>query len=269
MLFGKRLTSMLKITLILTILVFLSTDFVENSHTRVRTIKAAVVDSQGTDYLEMTIWEELINNWRSYGCIQVFIDYASLNKDEITYEDIAATEANLLIISVAGIPYEFTDSEIGAIKQYVKEGHGIIITYDSFEGKNAKLAPLVGFSDTIALGLKAPSTISFDLSKGEGLHAIFRDVSNPYVSGVSYMTATYYQSPWPVTTGKIVASTLSASGLIWVEGVIVMNKAKTFRGVYFPHYIEDSKIGSNQYDKQVFYNAMLWVSRIPNPPTKE
>ena len=55
------------------------------------------------------------NEWYLFGNTMVSIDYTTLNKEGITYEDIAATEADVLIISCAADPYlgwEFTDSEI-------------------------------------------------------------------------------------------------------------------------------------------------------------
>jgi len=44
------------------------------------------------------------------------------------------------------------------------------------------------------------------------------------------------------------------------EVVIVANERESYRGVFFSRYIEDQLDGSSQFDKQVFYNAMLWVS---------
>jgi hypothetical protein len=223
-------------------------------------VNAAVVDSQGTDNLSQTIWVELNTNWINYGPTQVIIDYTSLNKENITYSDIAATGADILIISVAG-PYvhEYTQAEVDAITQYVEEGHGIIITYFSLEATNSGLAPLVGLEDPPLLGTNTFSGISYTLIVPND--PIFKDVTDPYDSGVPYMnTPGIYPTPWPVTTGEIIANALAMTGPYMKEGVIIKNEVATHRGVYFAHYIEDQSAGSNQEDKQTFYNAMIWAA---------
>jgi hypothetical protein len=48
--------------------------------------------------------------------------------------------------------------------------------------------------------------------------------------------------------------------------MIVANEGDTYRGLYFPHHIEDKMYGSNQQDMQVFYNGLLWTS-VPEPAT--
>lgn len=228
-------------------------------------IRAAVVDSQGNEYYYLTIWNELNRNWAHYGEIEVNIDYASLYGG-ITYQDIVAASADLLIVSSAGPGYEYTSEEISAIKRYVEEGHGIIITYYSFwRGHNSKLAPLVGLNETTNLGTLTFDTLSFDLLMKE--HQMFERVSNPYVSGIHFMCTPFAGSWAPyITTGQVVARCLAYSGNFQREGIIIVNQGETYRGVYFPHFIEDKYDGSNELDIQVFYNAMLWASaEAPSP----
>jgi len=63
--------------------------------TRSEPVKAFVLDSWGTDY-NTSAWQYINSNFTD-----VIIDYSVLNKHSITYEDIAETEADVLIISDA------------------------------------------------------------------------------------------------------------------------------------------------------------------------
>ena len=222
-------------------------------------INAVVVDSQGTDSLSQTIWTELNTNWSTYGPTQVVIDYTTLNMEGITYNDIAATGADILIISCAG-PYahEYTLNEVAAINQYVTEGHGIIITYYSLSKNNSGLADLVGVDPNNTLGTNYFSQgISFDLL--DPTHPVFTNINDPYDSGLIYMcTPGAHPMTWPLTTGVMIGSAVAWTGL-WKEGAVVKNEGANHRGIYFSHYIEDESAGSNKNDKQAFYNAMLWV----------
>ena len=117
-------------------------------------INAVVFDSWGTDYSIYSIFDELNEEWYKYGDYLVNIDYKSLNKEDITYQDILESKADVLIISDAwdnsqytGNNWEYSDNEIEAIKKYVNEGHGIIATSGTFSElvkNNMKLAPLFG-----------------------------------------------------------------------------------------------------------------------------
>jgi hypothetical protein len=82
-------------------------------------VKAVVLHSAGNVYGDIiTNWQVLTNEWYLFGDVMVYIDYTTLNKEGITYDDIVATEADVLIISCAYNPYagwQFTDHEIEAI----------------------------------------------------------------------------------------------------------------------------------------------------------
>src|SRR3989304_8537500 len=113
----------------------------------------------------------------------VYIDYATLKKDDISYEDIAATGADVLIISSAsdsGMGWQFTDSEIEAITRYVREGQGLIATAGTLYNwvpNNNKLAPLFGLNETIMWG----STGTDLLHLVNRTHPIFANVPDPLV----------------------------------------------------------------------------------------
>ena len=82
-------------------------------------MKVVVLHSAGNVVSNViTNWQVLNNQWYLFGDTVTYIDYTTLNKEGITYEYIASTEADVLVISCAFDPYsgwEFTDSEIDAI----------------------------------------------------------------------------------------------------------------------------------------------------------
>lgn len=229
-------------------------------------VRAAVVRSQGTHSPDTTIWREMNTGWSDFGNVPVEIDYTSLSGDNLTLQKIEATNADVLILSVPGSYFTYTDVEIDAIIDYVEAGHGIILTYFSSDGNKGRLAPLLGLSESISLGTNTfLDGILFDLLDPE--HPLFVGVSEPYSTGVPYMA---WPGPdgttWPLTTGQAVAETWSLAGPVLRHGMIVANEGDTYRGLYFPHYIEDKEAGSNQQDMQVFYNGLLWTA-VPEPGT--
>lgn len=147
-------------------------------------VKAVVLHSSGNvDSDAITNWQELNNNWELFGDRMIYVDYATLNKDDITYLDIANTEADVLIISCAYDPtvgWQFTESEIDAISRYVLEGHGLIATAGTFYygvPDNNGLAPLFGLNRTTTWS--AATTDLLHLTNST--HPVFTDVPNPLV----------------------------------------------------------------------------------------
>lgn len=227
-------------------------------------INVVILDSQGTWDLELTNWEFLNEHWDSFGDTPVEIDFTSFEHFDapapldFDYEDIAATGADVVVISTASqFAFEYTQEEVDAVTQYVAEGHGIIITYQSLEGTNSGLAPLVGLDEDISLETNTFEPLEFEMTQD---HPIFQGVDDPYATGVNFMaTPGVAPASWPVTTGEIVASVDGTTLPVVKQGAIVVNETDTYRGVYFPHYLENMSGGSNDIDAKVFYNALVWT----------
>jgi thermitase len=221
-------------------------------------VKAVVLHSAGNVYGEIiTNWQTLNNEWYLFGGKMVYIDYQTLNKDDITYADIAATEADVLIISCAYDPYagwQFTDSEIEAITEYVHEGHGLIATAGTFYyavPNNNKLAPLFGLDESINWG----STGTDLLHLVDQTHPVLAGVPNPLVFP-QVGTALPSDGRWDsneLKGGKYIAlghyresAVVTCRGLVyispWLEGV----------PPYYHHHL------------QLLYNAIVW-SRYQKP----
>ena len=219
-------------------------------------VKAVVLHSAGNVISEIiTNWQTITNEWYLFGGTMVYIDYTTLNKHSITYEDIVASEADVLIISCASDPsWQFTDSEVEAIERYVYEGHGLIATSGTFYEQvpnNNKLAPLFGLDETIRW-----STAGTDLLHLlNTTHPIFSNVPNPLVFppvpdvipsdgrwdsnelvGGKYLALGHYQE----------SAIVSFRGLVYISPVLE---------VIPPYY---------QHHLQLFYNAIVW-SRYQKP----
>jgi len=222
-------------------------------------VKAAVLRSQGTQFTIGT-WQYLNSTWPQFGNTPVQIDYWSLAAYHWTYDKIAATGANVLILSCPGYNMYFPE-EIEAVRQYVEAGHGLIITYGNFRSEDRALAPLVGLSTLNILG----TGTAIDPIQIEPLapdHALFRGLAGPYVSGTRYLASpwSWWRDPWILDGGSTLATIPALAMPPGPEVAIVANEGERYRGVYFSYYIETG----NQQDMQVLYNAILWA---PEPGT--
>jgi hypothetical protein len=207
-------------------------------------IKAVVLDSYGTDF-NISTWEKLNSKWYQYGDTLIHIDYTTLNINDITYSDIAATNADVLVISCAYM-WEFTDSEIDAITHYVLEGHGLIATAGTFYlgvPNNNKLAQLFGLSDAITWD--ATGTDSLDIL--ELTHPLFANIPNPYT--MPYR-GTAIPSDWAWDSNELVDGTYVALGDSLESAIVVRNGL-----VFISPWVENTPTND---DLQLLYNAITW-----------
>ena len=214
--------------------------------------KAFVLHSAGNIRDEaIASWQALNEEWNQFGTNMIYIDYTTLNKEDITYADITATGADVLIISCAYDRYagwEFTDSEIEAIQQYVHEGHGLIATagtlYDGAPNNN-KLAPLFGLNETTMW----TSTGIDLLHLVNASHPIFTSIPDPLVFP-QVANAVPYDGKWD--SNELVNGKYLALGH-YKEGAIV-----TYRGlVYISPWLEIIP-PYYQHHLQLLYNAIEW-----------
>jgi len=221
-------------------------------------VKAVVLHSAGNVYGDIiTNWQTLTNEWYLFGDTMVYIDYTTLNKEGITYEDIVATEADVLIISCASDPYagwQFTDSEIEAITQYVHEGHGLIATAGTLYymvPNNNKLAPLFGLNETIMW----TSTVTDLLHLQNTTHPIFANVPNPLVFP-KVETVLPYDGRWDsneLVGGKYLAlGHYEESAVVAYRGLVYISPWLEVIPPYYHHHL------------QLLYNAIIW-SRYQKP----
>jgi thermitase len=210
-------------------------------------LKVFVLRSAGTE-LVTDAWDALNNNWQEFGSQFIYIDYTTLDKDNITYSDLKATAADVLIISCAFM-WEYSDSEIAAIERYVYEGHGFIATAGTFSynvPNNTKFAPLLGINGSNPNWNEA-STDLLDLL--QPAHPLFAGVPNPYTMP-SVGTALPYDGAW--SSNELAGGTYVALGR-FNESAIV-----TYRGlVYISPWLEEIP-DYYKFNLQILYNAMIW-----------
>jgi uncharacterized membrane protein len=208
-------------------------------------LNVVIVDSWGTDFADEAPWDYINSNWIEFGSSPVLIDYTSLNKEDITYNDIVSTNADVLFISGA-YTHEFTDSEIEAISDYVLGGSGLVATSVTFfqnVPNNNKLAFLFGMRDDLSYDADFTPTLNLT----DPAHPLFVDVPNPYSTG-SQITSLPSDFSWDasdIIDGTYVAKSEDDMGaIITHKGV-----------VYISSWIEYQ---SNTDDMQLLYNAMTW-----------
>lgn len=227
----------------------------------IKPVKAAVFRSTGTVFLGMTIWPELNSNWSAYGNVPVQIDYDSLAGNDVTLGQLEDTGADVVILSNPAF-WTYKPAEMGALKQYIEAGHGLIISYGKFRSADHVLAPLVGLGMGNAYGTgTAIDPLQVELLQPE--HFFFEGIQQPYETGVRTVAYAPYGTPWTLDGGTVIGN-LRNEVVTPIPGIIT-NETPDFRGVYFSYYIEDAGGGSNAQDKQVFYNSLLWAAGLPEP----
>jgi subtilisin family serine protease len=216
-------------------------------------LKVFVLRSAGTQ-LTQSAWDTLNYNWKKFGNQLIYIDYTTLDKDNITYDDLNATGADVLILSCA-YTWEYADAEIEAIKQYVYEGHGFIATAGTFYAyvpNNNKFAPMFGLNESLS-GWGTTSTDLLDLLGPS--HPLFVNVPNPYTMP-SVGTSLPPDGTWSrneLDGGKYVAMGF------YNESAIVV-----YRGLVFISPWLEALPEQYFFNFQILYNAITW-SRYQKP----
>ncbi|MEA2090717.1 MAG: S8 family serine peptidase [Thermoproteota archaeon] len=221
-------------------------------------MKAFVLDSAGTEFADIiNTWQVLNTNWYQFGDEMIFIDYTTLNKEDITYEDLAATGADVLIISCAcdrWYGWEFTDSEIDAITRYIYEGHGLIATAGTFYQyvpNNNKLAPLFGLNETVTWYITSTDLLHIE----DPAHPLFTNIPNPYTFQ-RVVTALPSDERWD--SNELVGGEYLALGHFQESAIV------TYKGlVYISPYLEIIP-AYYHFHLQLLYNAITW-SRYKKP----
>lgn len=228
-------------------------------------VKAVVLDSWGTEF-RGNFFANLNDNWFDYGDYKMEIDYESFNQKEITYDLLKQSNPDVLIISNAwsdgsyfigwidGINWEFSDSEIQAIKQYVGEGYGLIITSGTLSTNspgnvenNMKLAPLVGIDENSdAFWAKYLDDSNFNIYYL--IHELFNNMSK-YTYG--HFVTNVGLNLSKEDPGDILARSYDNLSIITGHHYGLGNT------IYFANLVE---AGRND-DDHIFYNAILWTNK--------
>ncbi len=217
-------------------------------------IKVAVVQSWGT----VPVFDELNNNWETYGSIPLTIDTSLTGVSSFTYHDLVNTDADVLWISnPSGSGKEYSSAEIDAVAQYAGEGHSLLGTYRIFDGhSNLGLAPIFGLRQDIEYNTSViAANQAFDILVD---HPLFYDIPDPYVSeGWPYAQVPANDLRWDAGdfgVAQLLAQTNDGRGVItWYE-------TEQYHATYVSEMVE---YNGNPTDTQFLYNALT----VPEPGT--
>jgi thermitase len=215
-------------------------------------LKVFVLRSSGTQDTTDT-WDRLNYNWKQYGDQLIHIDYTTLDKDDIIYDDLKATDADVLILSCA-YAWPYTNEEIDAIKQYVYEGHGFIATAGTiYYGvpNNNKFAPMFGLTESMLWDVTGTDLMTL-LNPS---HPVLAGIPNPYTMP-AIQTSIPFDGAW--SSNELAGGTYIAMGY-YNESAIV-----TYQGLVFISPWLELIPERYQFNFQILYNAMTW-SRYQKP----
>ena len=220
-------------------------------------IDVAVVRSWGA----VPVFNELNNNWQAYGKVPLSIDTSLMLVESFTYEDLAATGADVVWLSdPAGGPQQYSNAEIDAIMQYASEGHSILGTFLVFQwvaADNRGLAPIFGLLEEIDYNTEEVSAdASFDLLVED--HPLFHEVTDPYVTG-GYINAQVPAEDFSWDPGDLGAARLLAQTAD-NRGVITLYEANAYHAIFVSKMVE---YNGNGMDSQFLYNALTLAPSCP------
>jgi thermitase len=217
-------------------------------------IKAVVLRSYG-NFLGQSIidWQALTDEWYNFGNKLIYVDYTSLYKENITYEDIAKTQADVLIISCAAF-WQYTDAEIASITRYVHEGHGLIATAGTlFFGvpNNNKFAALFGMNQTVSWTEDYTDLLHLLNTTNPILNNVPNPLVFPQVGAAVPMDGRWDSDE--LVGGKYLAiGHYQESAMVTYRGLVYISPWLEIIPPYYHHHL------------QLLYNAMLW-SRYQKP----
>ena len=218
-------------------------------------IQVAVLPSWG----HVGAFDELNDNWSSYGSTPLQIDTSLISDTTFTYADLVTTGADVMWLSdPAGNGLSYSPDQIEAVQQYANEGHSILGTYAVFQWTtdNRGLAPIFGLREDITYNThEVGASQSFATSP---THLLFRDLPQPYVSsGYPSAQVPADDERWDAVdlgSAEILAQTPDA------RGVITWHETPSYHAIYVSEMVEYE---SGAVDAQFLYNALT----IPEPAT--
>lgn len=240
-------------------------------------VQVYVLDSWGTDFPEEAPWDNLNLNWSEHGSIPVYVDYERFNKENIHYEELVNSQADVLLISSSRsgnftepVPngYLFTASEMDAIARYTEEGHGLIATALTFDSAflpthGFALGPLFGLNSSNAYTSIEGINDLYVIDPAEN-HPLFTDIPINYntANGTTmtpgYPGAKIWESKY-LEGGEFKAFSTPSR-----YGAVIAHEQGNYSSVYITNFVENI---SNDNDKQLLYNSMIWTRTGVKPPT--
>lgn len=248
-------------------------------------VQVFILDSWGTDNGVLAPWANLNTNWNLYGSTPVFIDWTTFNKENIQYQELVDMYVDVVFISnsFSGSAGEnpvteghvFTASELTAIKNYVNDGHGLIVTGGTFESMllpthAVELGPLMGMNGGVTYMVTYGVT-EMEIQNPGSNHPLFYNIPTNYNTrnGTSLTGGFALTGPEPWDITHLAGASYEALEDISVNpsgpyGAVIPYEPGTYNSVYISSFVERL---ANTNDKQLLYNAMLWARSSVKAPS--
>lgn len=225
-------------------------------------VTAVVLKSWGRCTSNYLAWDTLNANWSDYGTTPLTIVYDNMDfcDSELTYEELVASGADVLILSdPGGAGYVYSAAEIAAIKQYAEEGHNIFGTLVIlWPLGNEALAPLFGLrSDLTYLPSEKIADVPLGYQMVDDSDPLFEGLSQPYASrGFNYAQVPESDATWDsddLNGARFMARTANN------KGAITFYAGKNYQAIYISSWPEFTGFydGTTQ-DLQFLYNALTF-----------
>ena len=209
------------------------------------------------------IYLRMNSQWHLHGTVPIRIDYQTLSHSDITYEDINASGADVILIhGCTPYMYILTPDEIEAITQYIEEGHGLIVIWASFGDysvANDLLHPLVGLNRQSA---HSYATNDYDyIQILDEAHPLFRNIPNPLVAFVDISSVSIFSRDGSWDNNELLTGTYAAKAMNdddIANGAIVTNINNAVfisLGLEYPEEF---------YSQQLLYNAIVFANNSPD-----
>jgi hypothetical protein len=242
-------------------------------------VQVYVLDSWGTDFASQAPWDYLNANWASLGGVPIYIDYDRFNKENILYQELADSYADVLLISSSrwgisvdpiGAGYHFTSDEMNAIAQYTQDGHGIIATGLTLD---TELLPAHGLGLGSLFGLNPANSYTYatgihnlHIINPIENHPLFHNISANYTSGggMTLSPGSSFTGPENWTWTHLTGGEYKALTDPDEHGAVIAHETPDYNAVYITNFVEEN---SNGDDLQLLYNAMTWGRSSVTPPT--
>lgn len=245
-------------------------------------VQVFVLDSWGTDNGVLAPWADLNSNWATYGTTPVFIDWTTFNKENLQYQEFVDMNADVLLISssFSGTLGEnpvldghyFSTSEMTAIKNFVNDGHGLIVTGGTFDINTLplhaiQLGPLMGMDGT-AQYMVTYNVKDMEVQNPAQNHPLFYNILTNYNTrnGTSLTPGFFMTGPEPWAPAHLTGGTYGAlqTPPTGPYGAVIAHEPGTYNTVYISNFVERL---SNTDDKQLLYNAMVWARSSVKAPS--
>ncbi len=235
-----------------------------------------VLDSWGTDFPEEAPWDYLNEEWSNHGAIPVYVDYDMFNKENIHYEELVNSQADVLLISSSKSGnlthpvengYLFSEDELDAIARYTEDGHGLIATGLTFDSLNLSshsftLGPLFGLNSGNSYSSTDEINDLYVIDPSEN-HPLFMGIPDNYATAHGTTVTPGFPTPAIWENKYLDEGEFKAFSTPTRYGAVITHDHSNYSAVYITNFVENI---SNDNDKQLLYNAMIWTRTGVQPP---